>query len=278
MKEISAWMLFTLIAMLAVRADAQLVHNLPDDPNQHVLKVEEFYEEENNNSQPMILIYADGRVVKPVSSNEEDNFTITIEANRLNQLLKEIIEDNKFLDMEAEAIKDEVVSERKRKRLRSSFEFRIEMNLADKTHVVSVGNTWVYQRLLRGRTRHKDAKVFQRFLNVEELCRKISNWALVGGEASMQTIIEAANKKTQEKYPGAPEITESNILSLKAKDGNQAIMYLGVAKTQATPPLHVIITKSKTKEKETAGDFEIELKINHPRPFHGSPKPLKPVT
>jgi len=112
------------------------------------------------------------------------------------------------------------------------------------------------------RAKHADAEVFQKFLNVEELSHKLSHWALLGGEQAMQTIFETANAKTQEEYPGAPALSEADILSLKSEDG-RASMFLNAKATGKTPALHVIVRKRKGEE-----DFDVELELNKPRSIH----------
>ena len=262
MQFFSCLISLVVIFVSAVTAVAQPAYQYPDDPDVPVLKVNDVYRT-GGDSPPLVLIYGDGRIVKPVSDNPEQDFVITVDQERLNTLLSKIIEDNQFLEIDAEDIKDEVLTARKRSQLRPGFDFRIELNLADQQHVVAVGHSWVYQRLSRGRTRHADAERFQQFLNIEELSIKLSRWAMIGGEEAMQTILEAANKKTQEEYPGAPKISEAKILSLKSENG-RAILQFGTPKTGDIPALYVIVGKNKGEE-----DFDTVIKINKPRQFHG---------
>jgi len=83
-----------------------------------------------------------GALLNRCLRNRKDDYVITIEKKRLQELLGEIIEDNQFFKMDVDVIKAEVLSERKLNRLRPGFEFRIELNLVDREHVVSVGHSW----------------------------------------------------------------------------------------------------------------------------------------
>ena len=266
---VGSFVLGLLFATSATAEVKQTAYSFPENPDTPVLKVEEFFLEKGSETPPLVLVYADGRVVKQVSEKREDDYVISIGKDGLNQLLKGIIEENKFFDIDVEDIKNEVLSERKRKRLLSSYEFRVELNLGDRSHVVSLGDSWVYQRLVRGRAKHPEAKVFHRFLNVEELCRKLSRWTLVGGEAEMEAILKSANEHVQKSFPGSPAISEADILSLKPKEG-RAVMRLGVKEGVGNPTLHVIVEKTKGAE-----GFEVQIQIKKPQPFHGGKPPLR---
>lgn len=261
MQLFTGLMSLSVIFLLAFTVVAQeQAYNFPEDPDVPVLKVQHLFRAEGGDTPPLVLVYGDGRIVKPIADGED--YEITIDQERLEALLNEIVVDNGFFEMESEDIKNEVVPERKRKRLRpGGFEFRVEMKLADREHVVSVGNSWVYKRL-KSRKKHANAAVFQKFLNVEELSNKLSNWALLGGEQAMQTIFEAANAKAQEEYPGAPRVSKADILSLKSENG-RATMYLNAKATAKTPALRVIVTKRQGEE-----DFDVEVELNKPRGIH----------
>lgn len=252
-----------LLAMTIIAA-AQPAYNLPEDPDVPVLKVWDLFLAEGGDSPPLILVYADGRVVKQVSDNREDDYVITIEEERLQELLGKIIEGNQFFEMDVEVIKAEVLTERKLARLRPGFEFRIELNLADRAHVVSVGNSWVYQRLKRGhQARYKDASMFHQFLNVEVLCRKLSSWALVGGEESMQEILDSANREIQAAHPGSPKVTNASIASLKSTNG-RVNMCLNAAAAKGNPALQVFVGKTKGED-----EFDLEVKVAKKINIHG---------
>ena len=111
MQFFTGLMSLSVIFLLAFTVVAQeQAYNFPEDPDVPVLKVQHLFRAEGGDTPPLILVYGDGRIVKPIADGED--YEITIDQERLEALLNEIVVDNGFFEMESEDIKNEVVPER----------------------------------------------------------------------------------------------------------------------------------------------------------------------
>ena len=93
---------------------AQMDFSFPDE-KVPVLKVEEYYDEANKEKRPMLLVYPDGRVVRPVSVLETEDYKFTLSKEKFKEVLAEIFKKNDFATLSDEKILAEV-SSRKAKR------------------------------------------------------------------------------------------------------------------------------------------------------------------
>jgi len=57
----------SVVLVVAITAAVQPAYSFLEDPAVPILKVDELFRAEGSDSPPLILVYADGRVVKPVS-------------------------------------------------------------------------------------------------------------------------------------------------------------------------------------------------------------------
>ena len=129
-----------------------------------------------------------------------DRFTLSKE--KFKEVLAEIYDKNDFATLSDEKILAEVSSPRRAKRPpRNSF--RVTVNTGEDSHVVSFGDTWLYDRLGLGRKRYPKAKQLQRFLEVEEVCRELSNLALMGGEKAFQETVKRRTRNLNRLTPMA---------------------------------------------------------------------------
>ena len=232
---------------------AQMDFSFPDE-KVPVLKVEEYYDEANKEKRPMLLVYPDGRVVRPVSVLETEDYKFTLSKEKFKEVLAEIYDKNDFATLSDEKILAEVSSPRRAKRpARTSF--KVTLNTAEDSHVVKFGNTWLYDRLGMGRKRYPNAKQLQRFLEVEEVCRELSNMALMGGEEAFQGVVKKANEKFKQAYPDGPAISEKDLFSVRrSDDGKVAVRFRVNKKVVAPDPVSVWVTT-------TRGEAEPSIKI-----------------
>ena len=79
-----------------------------------VLKVEEYYDEANKDKRPMLLVYSDGRVIRPVSVLETEDYRFTLSKEKFKEVLAEIFDKNDFTTLSDEKILAEVSSPRRR--------------------------------------------------------------------------------------------------------------------------------------------------------------------
>ena len=233
-------------------AVAQMDFSLPDE-KVPVLKVEERYDEANKDKRPMLLVYSDGRVVRPVSVLETEDYKFTLSKERLKEVLAEIYDKNDFATLSDEKILAEVSSRKAKRPARTSF--RVTLNTAEDSHVVSFGDTWLYDRLGLGRKRYPDAKQLQRFLEVEEVCRELSDLALMGGEEGFQDTVKKANEKFKQAYPAGPAISEKDLFSVRrSNDGKVAVRFRVNKKVVEPDPVSVWVTTMK-------GEAEPSIKV-----------------
>ncbi len=251
---------------------AQIDFDFPD-AKVPVLRVDEYYSEANKHRRPMLTVYSDGRVVRPVSDVEADDYEFTLSEEKFKEVLNDIFTVNDFATISDEAILAEVSSPRRAKRP-SPTSFRVTTNNSEGSHVVDFGNTWVHNRLGLGRKRHPDAKQLQRFLKVEEVCRELSNLALVGGEEAFQDIVKKANSKFKETYEDGPEIGAANLFSVRQNKEGLVVIRFRVARKVVDPyPVSVWITKSKGEAEDL-----VEVKVEKPiqlRDVPSRPQPKK---
>ena len=254
----------TLIFVLGFSHDAaaQIEFDFPE-AEVPVLRVDEYYKEANKDRRPMLLVYSDGRVVRPVSDVEADDYEFTLSETKFEKVLDNIFTTNEFTTISDEAILAEVSSPRRAKRP-SPTSFRVTTNTSEGSHVVNFGNTWVHDRLGLGRKRHRDAQQLQRFLKVEEVCRELSNLALVGGEEAFQDTVQMANTSFKEAYPDGPEIGAANLFSVRRNDEGKVAIRFRVAKKVVDPnAVSVWITKTKG-EAEESEELSVLVKIDKP--------------
>ena len=235
---------------------AQMDFSFPDE-KVPVLKVEEYYDEANKDKRPMLLVYSDGRVVRPVSVLETEDYKFTLSKEKFRVVLAEIFDKNDFATLSDEKILAEVSSPRRAKRPpRNSF--RVTVNTGEDSHVVSFGDTWLYDRLGLGRKRYPKAKQLQRFLEVEEVCRELSNLALMGGEKAFQETVKKANEKFKQAYPDGPAISEKDLFSVRrSDDGKVAVRFRVNKKVVAPDPVSVWVTTTKGEAEPT-----IKIKVD----------------
>ena len=244
-------------------AVAQIEFDFPES-TVPVLRVDEYYNEANKDRRPMLLVYSDGRVVRAVSGVEADDYEFTLSESKFKKVLKQIFTDNDFATISDEKILDEISSPRRRKRP-SRTSFRVTANTSEKSNVVDFGTSWVHDRLGLGRKRHPKAEQLQRFLRVEDTCRELSNLALCGGEEAFQDLVNSANAKFKEAYPKGPEIGDSDLFSVRHKDGEVVVRFRVARKVVDPHPVSIWITKTKaevTKGEDAKGEDAKEQKLN----------------
>ena len=240
--------------VFADAAIAQIDFNFPKN-DVPVVRVDERYSEANKDKRPMLLVYPDGRVIRPVSDKAEDDYTFTLSEKRFNEFLDTVLVKSSFATIPEETIENTLSP---RRPARDSF--KVSTNTADSSHVVNFGNSWLYNRLGTGRTRLKYAKAehLQRFLKVEDACREIANLALVGGEEAFQDTVKKASMEFKKAYPDGPAISDADLFSVRrGSDGKVAVRFRVDKKIVESDPVSVWVKKAK-------GDLEpsIEVKID----------------
>ena len=235
---------------------AQMDFSFPDE-KVPVLKVEEYYNEANKDKRPMLLVYSDGRVVRPVSVLETEDYKFTLSKEKFKDVLAEIFDENDFATLSDDKILAEVSSPRRAMRApRNSF--RVTLNTGEDSHVVSFGDTWLYDRLGQGRKRYPDAKQLQRFLEVEEVCRELSKLALIGGEEAFQDTVKKVNEKFKQAYPDGPAISDKDLFSVRRSgDGKVAVRFRVNKKVVEPHPVSVWVTTNKGEAEPS-----IEIKVD----------------
>ena len=121
-------------------AVAQIDFDFPE-ADVPVLMVYEYYTEAYGERRPTLLVYSDGRVVRPVTKNLVDDYEFTLSEQKFKDVLNKIFVEHDFETISDKAISEEIVSKRKLKRPSPSA-FRVTANKSDSSHVVDFGNTW----------------------------------------------------------------------------------------------------------------------------------------
>ena len=109
-------------------AVAQMDFSFPDE-KVPVLKVEEYYDEANKEKRPMLLVYPDGRVVRPVSVLETEDYKFTLSKEKFKEVLAEIFKKNDFATLSDEKILAEVSSRKAKRPARTSFRVTVNLSL-----------------------------------------------------------------------------------------------------------------------------------------------------
>ena len=239
---------------LSNTAVAQIDFSFPKD-DVPVVRIDEYYSEANKDKPPMLLVYSDGRVIRSVSGKRQDDYGFTLSKEKFEKFLKEVFVTNDFATISDETIKNTLSP---RRPARTSF--RVTTNTADGSHVVSFGDSWLYDRLGLGRKRAKylTAEHLQRFLKVEDACREIANLALMGGEEAFQDTVKKASMEFKKAYPDGPAISDADLFSVRrGSDGKVAVRFRVDKKIVESDPVSVWVKKAK-------GDLEpsIEVKID----------------
>ena len=251
-------------------AVAQIDFDFPE-ADVPVLMVYEYYTEAYGERRPTLLVYSDGRVVRPVTKNLVDDYEFTLSEQKFKDVLNKIFVEHDFETISDKAILEEIVSKRKLKRPSPSA-FRVTANKSDSSHVVDFGNTWVHDRLGMGRKRYPDAEQLQRFLKVEEICRELSNLALVGGEEAFQDMVKKANSEFKEAYPDGPGIGAANLFSVRRTRNKSVTVRFRVGSKVVDPrPVSVWLTKTKDE-----GESSIEVKVDQPLQLRDVPSRRAP--
>ena len=76
-------------------AVAQININLPEGDTP-VVRIDERYTEEKKDKRPMLMVYSDGRVVRSISDNKEDDYEFTLSKEKFEKFLKAVFVDNEF--------------------------------------------------------------------------------------------------------------------------------------------------------------------------------------
>ena len=252
---------------LSNTAVAQIDFSFPKD-DVPVVRIDEYYSEANKDKPPMLFVYSDGRVIRSVSGKRQDDYGFTLSKKKFEKFLKEVFVTNDFATISDETIKKTLSP---RRPARTSF--RVTTNTADGSHVVSFGDSWLYDRLGLGRKRAKylTAEHLQRFLKVEDACRELASLALVGGEAAFQNAVERANMEFKKVYPDGPTITEADLFSVRlGKDGKVAVRFRVNKKIVGPHPVSVWVKKAKGESKAS-----IEVKVDKPLLLNDA-RPTKP--
>ena len=236
-------------------AAAQIDFDFPDD-DVPVLRVDEYYSEANKDKPPMLLVYPDGRVVRSVSALKTEDYECTLSADRFEEFLAVVFEDNDFATISEEEIKQSLSPKREARTL-----FRVTTNTSKESHVVSFGDSWLYNRLVLGRRRYKKAEHVQRFLKVEDEVRELAGLALMGGEEGFQDTVKQASEKFQEAYPDGPAITDADLYSVRLNREGKVDVRFRVDKLVVDPdPVSVWVTKTK-------GEFDPSIKVKIDKPI-----------
>lgn len=237
-------------------AVAQININLPEGDTP-VVRIDERYTEEKKDKRPMLMVYSDGRVVRSISDNKEDDYEFTLSKEKFEKFLKAVFVDNEFETILEGTIKNTLSP---RRPARNSF--RVSTNTADGSHVVNFGDTWLYDRLGQGRKRAKYQKAehLHRFLRVEDACRKVANLALIGGEEAFQDAVEKANLAFKKSYPDGPALSNANLFSVRlGSDGKVAVRFRVGKRVVEPHPVSVWVKKGRAES-----DINVKVKVDKP--------------
>lgn len=236
-------------------AVAQININLPEGDTP-VVRIDERYTEEKKDKRPMLMVYSDGRVVRSISDNKEDDYEFTLSKEKFEKFLKAVFVDNEF-----ETILEGTIENTLSPRRPARNSFRVSTNTADGSHVVNFGDTWLYDRLGQGRKRAKYQKAehLHRFLRVEDACRKVANLALIGGEEAFQDAVKKANMEFKKSYPDGPTLSNANLFSVRrGSDGKVAVRFR-VGKRAVEPhPVSVWVKKGRAES-----DINVKVKVDN---------------
>lgn len=235
-------------------AVAQMDFDFPKD-SVPVLRVDEYYNEANKDKRPMLLVYPDGRVVRSVSDLKTEDYEFTLSKQKFKEFLNEVFVKNDFA-----TISDVEIFEGLSPRRPVRASFRVTANMGGGSHVVSFGDSWLYDRLGLGGKRHLKAEHLQRFIKVETALRELGDLALIGGEDALQDTVKQASAKFKESYPDGPAISDADLFSVRLNSEGKVAVRFKVDKEVVDPyPVSVWVTKAKGEP-----ELGLEVKVDSP--------------
>ena len=161
--------------------------------------------------EPFLQIFADGRVVAPpnLPDGEPNEFQMTPE--QLQTFLKQVVNDNKFYELDTDKIKEDVAAAGPAAVIADAPTLKISMDLPRGTHSVSA---YTPRSTANQLTKVKSIK---HVANIEDLGRKLTLVAKVGGYEKVEDALSKVNEQLKEK--GLDLMTMNELYTCKEKDG-----------------------------------------------------------
>ena len=159
---------------------------------------------------PFLQVFADGRVVNGASSPEEKPYEFKLKPEQLQDLLKQVIEENKFYEIDAGKITNAVKAAGGPK-LADATTLEVKLELPQGSHEVSVYAPRITAKQL------PKIKGLQQVANIEILGRKLVLVAVAGGYENVDQALTKVNKQLKEK--GLDLMTPNELYTCKRKDG-----------------------------------------------------------
>ncbi len=203
-----ASILLVLLASIALKA--QEAFELPTDNDTPVLTFDysggfRMRPPEGFVKLPQLQIFPNGRVLRSPNGPNMPSSEITLNEDQLNAFLEDVVNQHKFYEIEADAIRSAIEKSGKQVRIADAPSLDVSINLGQGTHEVSV-----YAVSFSAR-QFPDIEPLANLAAIEKTCRHLLAVTDLGGFENLEKSIEQVNEKLAKDHPEIPAMTVDNL-------------------------------------------------------------------
>lgn len=227
---------FVVCVSPARSADKKTVYELPKDPKAVVISFDwkGGFTPPRKKMDPALSILRDGTVLMPDRFGLGKDASGKISQKELQSLLRFAIEENKFFQFDAAAVKDKV---RKANKGRPAIVIAdapssvLEIRLAKKSHKAS------YYALTFAANRNKTIAELQQLAAIQKRLTRLMNVVRLGGKDELNKKLALANRELKKAYPKARPLTDDHLQSVGDRPGgSRYISFYRAGKTATGKP------------------------------------------
>lgn len=251
-------LLSLMATVISAAEEEQTVYRLPMEPKSIVIS----YDEQNGftlprqNEAPLLAILADGTVQMPDAFGTSRDVTGEISKDELQNLLRFVIEENKFFDYDPEKVKakmEEAQKQREIPQIADAPDSVFEIRIADKKHSVRH-----YALGMAGE--YKEIKELQQLHAIQQRLNKLMSETRVGGKAGIEKLLKFANAELNKQHPDTKPLTAENFAgSHIAQDGKTSATFSRTGKNdEGKPDGTYVVAILQIPE---AGDPQVTIRV-----------------
>lgn len=171
-------------------------------------------------NEPMLQIYADGRVVRGRRNREFARSEIRLKRTELRELLEFIINENHFFDISTEQIEQQIKATGKRILIADAPSSRFIIHLGDRKNQVDV--------YALGFIKQQFAELddLQRLVRIERRLVHLAAVAAAGGEEQVGEMLEMVNQKLKQESPETQALSAEDLTyGIAFADGRRSFRF-----------------------------------------------------
>lgn len=166
---------------------------------------------------PYLQIFADGRIVNSPNAPEYPAYEIQLNEAELNEILSQIVTENKFYEIDVEQIKKEQAAAGRRAIIADAPALKFSMELGRGTH------SFRFMTPSSSATQHPNIEALQHVAAIEKIGKRLVAVAIGGGYENIERALGKVNEDLEKD--GIDPLTMDDLSYCRERDGVISITF-----------------------------------------------------